>query len=450
MTDDARRSSATTRTRRAMLALVGSASAALAGCTTLPVGDQRATVDLDASALRELAGDRVEVPNTVPVEIRAAYLDNTEARARELLDRVPSLGPEEIPNGVIRERVNRDRKRARERLEQADEAWTRYQRLLELEWARRDARTVAATWAAIDAGLTLTDVVAEADGLAQEVRALRDGWRYVGDDPVRGVLVHELLEDRIRGATSLVEQLGKPRRSRPGDVLDVGEAAGDVERVRTEVAGARHLYDQYATSLDSETTLASTFERARTRLVERARGRTRDRFGSDGDFPDPSSLVEADISGTPAVDVVSELTREILVEGDWDTDGDVPWLANDLTRAHEQLVRHRALNDVLAQIEDGERFTVADVADVRAVRADAVDAVRTSLGWSSDPTFTQRFGPVVARRVEFADNRLTDFDTETVDSSRLDDPVSEYVVAAALAEATPTVSDSVERELRST
>jgi hypothetical protein len=432
-----------------MLALVGGASVALAGCATLPVGDKRATVDLDASALRELAGGSVQVPTTVPVEIQSTYLDNTEARARKLLERVPPLGPEEIPNGVIRERVTRDREQARERLKQADEAWTRYQRLLELEWARRDARSVAATWAAIGTDLTRADVVAEADGLPREISAFRDRWRYVGDDPVRGVLVHELLEDRIRGATSLVERLGGPRRSRPDNVLDVGEAGGDVERVRTDVAGARHLYDQYTASLDRETTLASTFERARTRLVERARGRTRDRFGSDGDYPDPSSLVEADIDETPAVDVVSELMREILVEDDWDTDGDVPWLANDLTRAHEQLVRHHALDDVLARIEDGETFTVADVADVRAVRTDAVDAVRTSLGWSSDPTFTQRVGPVVARRVEFADNRLADLDTETVDSSRLDDPVSEYVVAAALAEATPTVSDSVERELRS-
>lgn len=436
----------TTPTRRSVLALVG--SAAVAGCTDLPVGEGRDTTELDAAALRELAADRSKTPQTVPVDVTDSYLDSFETRARELLGRAPSpLTEKEVPNGVVRKRIVDTREGARDDLRQAATAGSPYQRLVELEAARVDARFVAAAWAAIDGGLTRADVVAEASGLQQATEDVRDRWQYVGSDPVRSVVVHEEIENRLRRATSSVENLRGSRTHQPGEVLDVGELAEDAERARTNAGTAVYLYEQYADLLDERREMRPTFEAARGRLVEAVRERTRDRLGGDDDLPEPSSLVEVDIEGTPAVAVVRELARDLLFE-DWSSAERVEWPATDLVRAHEQLVRHRALDDVLARIEDRETYTVEEIADVRALRSDAVQAVARTLSGSDVSVLTRDLVPEVAWRIEFADRRLADFD-DTVRASRLDDVVVEYVVAAAMVGATPAVSDRVGSTLRS-
>lgn len=433
-------------TRRSVLALVG--SAAVAGCTSLPIGDQRDTTELDGVRLRKLASRAEALPSqTRPVEITAAYLDSGETRARELLDEVPSpLTEAEIPNGVIRERVVDTRESATTALERAATATSPYQRLVELEHARGDARFVAATWAAVGDRLTRDDVVAEASGLRQAIDDFRERWEYVGSDPVRSVVVHETLEARVRSATSGVENLRDGRTHHPGDVLDVGELAEEAERARTNVADAGHVYEQYTDSLDDSRELAATFSAARDTLVEAVRERTRDRFGTSSDPSDPTSLVERDVDGTPAASVLRELSRDLQFV-DWG-DESVEWVANDVLRAHEHLVRHRALDAVVTRIEEGDDFTVERVADVEAGRNDAVEAVSTTLSGSDVSALTRNLVPEVARRVEFADGRLADLE-DTVRASWLDEVVAEYVVVSTMVEATPSVSGRVGDALRS-
>jgi hypothetical protein len=436
----------TTPTRRGVLALVG--SIAVAGCTDLPVGQGRDTTELDGAALRGLVADGSKTPQTVPVDVTESYLDSFETRARELLGQVPSpLTEAEVPNGVVRKHVVDARESARDALRQAASARSPYQRLVELEAARVDARFVAATWAAIDGGLTRADVVAEASGLQQATEDVRDRWQYVGSDPVRSVVVHEEIENRLRRAASSVENLRDSRTHQPGEVLDVGELAEDAERARTNAGTAAYLYEQYADSLDERREMESTFETARATLVETVRERTRDRLGDDDDPPEPSSLVEVDVEGTPAVAVLRELTRDLLFE-DWNGAQNVAWPATDVSRAHEQLVRHRALDDVVARIEEGETYAVEEIADVRALRDDAVRAVSKALSGSDVSALTRNLVPEVAWRIEFADRRLADFEG-TVRASRLDDVVVEYVVAAAMVAATPAVSNRVGSVLQS-
>lgn len=432
-------------TRRGLLALVG--SVALTGCTTLSVGDEP-DIELDGEALRALPNDNGRAPQTIPIEIQPAYLDDAERRARELLESVPQIGREEIPNGVIRARVTDAREAAEDVLERATNSTSPYQRLLELERARTEARFVAATWAALDAGRTREDVVSAASALTQSVSEFRERWQYVGDDPVRSVVVHEVLEGRLRGATSLVERLPETRTYAPGEVLDVGALAEDAERIRSTVTDAGHLYDQYTTSLDERETMRTTFERARETLVTNVREQTRERFGTGEEYPEPSSLVEPDISGTPAATVVSLLVRDLMFV-EWNHDESDWWLANDLTRAHEQLARHRALDGVLAHIEREGPYTIERVAEVETIRSEAVDAVSAALSGPDVSLLTRRLVPDVARRIEFADERLAGLDGETVHAGRLDNPIATYILVTFIAEATPFTSGRVETVIRS-
>ncbi|SEP24132.1 hypothetical protein SAMN04487948_12562 [Halogranum amylolyticum] len=440
--ESASRSPATTR--RTVLALVGSVAAA--GCTDLPVGDQSDRMELDGAALRSLAAEGVEVPQTLPVNVASAYLGESEQRARELLGAVPSpLTETEIPNGVVRARVVDARGGAADALRGAAATASPYQRLLELQRARAEARFVDAAWAAVGAGLAREDVVAEASDLETSLAAFREERRYVGDDPVRSVVVHDALEGWVRAATNLVDSLRAARTHQPGDVLDVGELAETAERVRVNVTDGRHVYGRYTASLADDREMRPTFESTRDALVSAVRERTRERFGSGEDYPEPSSLVDRDVEGTPAERVLRELARELAFRRG--EDGSAEWVADGVVRAHEQLVRHRALDAVLADIAEGDTFAVERVADVETARADAVDAIRAALSGSDVSPLTRNLVPDVARRIAFGDRRLADLEG-MVRATRVGEPVAEYVVAAAMVEATPPVSDRVASELR--
>ncbi|EJN57113.1 hypothetical protein [Halogranum rubrum] len=432
--------------RRSVLALVGTLGAtALAGCTNVSIGDRNETVELDGVALRSAVENDVSVPQTLPVDIASQYLDDSETRARELLDAVPALGPEEVPNGEIRERLARSRESAAEAVKRSTDAESPYQRLLELERARSDARFVAATWAAIDDGLTRENVVSGAESLGRAIGDFRERWQYVGSDPVRSVVVHTALERRVRGADSLIESVRDGRTHQPDTVLDVGELAEESERVQVNVADAAHLYDRYAASLDDGSEMKPTFVTARDALVVAVEKRTRERFGSNDDYPEPSTLADRDIGGTPAASLVVELARDLLFD-DWEQHP--KWVANDVTLAHEHLARHGALDAVLAEIADGEEYTVEDASDVVSIRGRAVEAVESALVGEDVSVLTRSLVSDVARRIEYADDRLADVD-DTVPSSLVRDPIAEYAFVAEMAEATPAASERVEDELRS-
>lgn len=434
--------------RRAVLALVGSlGTAALAGCANIPIGDRNETVELDGSTLRSMTGNDASVPQTLPVDITSQYLDDSETKARQLLDSVPPLGPEEIPNGEIRERLVGSRGDAAEAVRRSTDTESPYQRLLELGRARGDARFVAATWAAIDDGLTREDVVREVGDHRRALDDVRERWQYVGTDPVRSVVVHAALERRVRGADSLIESVRDGRMHQPGTVLDVGELAEQSEQAKVNVADAAHLYDQYTASLDNGSEMKPTFEAARDTLVAAVRERAREQFGSDEDYPEPSSLADRDISGTPAATLVHELVRDLVFDDFEDEEHRPAWVANDVSMAHEHLARHRALDAVLTEIEDGENYTVADASDVVSIRRRAVEAVEAVRAGSDVSVLTHRLVSDVARRIEYADERLADVD-DTVPATWVREPVATYVFVAEMAEATPTTSERVREELR--
>ncbi|MFC7172516.1 hypothetical protein ACFQL0_02310 [Haloplanus litoreus] len=253
-------------TRRSTLALLG----ALAGCSGAdPLSSGSNETDLDGSALRALVDDSVPtLPERLPVDVGDDHLAATERRARTLLDAVPAdLGPAEIPNGAIRERVRHAREHAVESLSTAAEASTPFARLAAFADARAEARFATGAWRAIDAGVTREDLAAEAETVREDRRAVRERWRYVGADPVEATLVHAAIERRIASGRSDVAT-GEPRRYRPGNPLGVGELTEEIERARVAVDDATHLYDRLTAPLDDPVDLRPRLVDARQRLRE--------------------------------------------------------------------------------------------------------------------------------------------------------------------------------------
>lgn len=430
-------------TRRSALALLG--ASALAGCSaTTPLGGENET-ELDGAAIRAaVAGASPSIPERLPVGIGADHLAATRERARSLIDTVPAdLGPEQVPNGAIRERIGRKREHAVDSFDRATEGATPFEQLEAFADARAEARFAAGAWRAIDEGLTREDLTDEADAVRADRRAFRERWQYVGGDPVAAVRVHAAIERRADpGRTDMA--FGEPRRYRLGNPLGVGELAEEVERARVAVDDAAHCYDRLVQSADEPTDLRTRFVDARTAL--------RDAFEAERealpsvDPEQPWRVEGVDVEDTPAEAALEELYEPIDPRHDDGWAETTP--ARSLLWAHGSFVGLGAFESLRERVADGETFALESADDVVALRTDAIDAVRTAAGESSVPVLTRTMLTDVAGRIGHTDDRLSKVDDD-VTAARIRREVSTYLVAAARARSTPAASERVAGALRS-
>jgi len=427
--------------RRGALALLG----ALAGCSGAnPLDSESVPPELDAAAVRAVASDSAPtVPARLPVDIGSDHLAATERRARSLLDAVPtSLGPDEIPNGAIREKLRDARRRAAERLSASAEASTPFERLLAFADARAEARFAAGAWRAIDAGLTREDLAAEAETVRADRRALRERWRYVGADPVEATLVHAAIEDRIVSGRSHIT-IGEPRRYRLGNPLGVGEIAEEVERARVAVEDAAHCYDRLTASLDDPVDLQPRLVDARRRLHE-AFEDEQDALSSV-DPREPWRIDGVDVADTPAAEALEELFRPVDPSDDDDWTDAEP--AEALTWAHASFVTLEAFLALRERVREGETFAIESAADVNAVRTAAIEALRAAEESPAEPMLTRHATTGLADQLARADEELS-IEGGSVRASWLRDDAATYLTVAARARATPAVSRRVAAALR--
>ncbi|SEA22476.1 hypothetical protein SAMN04488065_2338 [Haloplanus vescus] len=424
-------------TRRRALALAG--AVATAGCGALSNGDD--TTTLDGAALRELVADgSPTVPERIPVNISMTHFEATETRARDLLDEVPAnLGPDAIPNGAIRERVSHAREHAVEAVERAANAPSDYERLDGFADARPEARFAAASWRAIDDGLTRDDLHSDATIVREDRQALRERHEYLGADPVTALVVHAAIERRLDTHIDT----NRPRRYRPGNPLGVGELAEDIERARVAVDDAEHLYDRHVASLDDSPTLRSRYRAARETL--------RDDFESErADLPSvdserPWQVEGVDVSETPAAEALEELYRPL--DPEYELDWAEGSLARSLVRAHRAVVDLRAFESLRARVADGERFAIESVDDVSAIRSEALRAVQSANADPSVPVLTRSILADETDRLAGVDAELADADDEERATS-LRYPVSTYLTVMARARELPSASEHVASTLR--
>jgi hypothetical protein len=430
--------------RRGTLALLG----ALAGCSGgNPLSSESEPDRLDAAALRGPVDDAPApaLPRRLPVGIGDDHLAASEARARTLLDAVPaSLGPEQIPNGAIREQVRQARDRATDSLASAAESPTPFARLAALAGARAEARFAADAWRAIDAGLTREALVDEAEAVRADRRALRERWTYVGTDPVAATLVHAAIEQRVASGRSDIAT-GEPRRYHPGNPLGVGEVGEEIERARVAVDDAAHLYDRLTASLDEPIDLRPRLVDARRRL--HAAFEDEQETLSSVDREEPWRVEGVDAERTPAAEALEELFRPIDP-----ADDDDGWVdttpARALTWAHAAFVTLDAFGSLRERVRGGETFAVDSAEDVKAARTAAVEALRAAEASPVDPALTRHSTADLADQLSWSDDRLLATEGR-VRAALLRDEVATYLTVAARARATPPATRRIVEALRS-
>ena len=437
--------------RRRLLALTGSVGvSSLAGCADRAFGvfgSERQTID--GEALADLVdGDPPSVPETFPVDIEPSFVDDQRVAAESKLDDVPApFDEEQIPNGVIRERLNGEYESARESVGATSDAETPYERLGHATRARTSAHEVLAAWRAIESAVTVDDLRESRSAVGDDVDAFASRWSYVGDGPVRAAVVHAEIEREIRGARNWLSFRGRALDRAADNVLDFADLAVDIERARVDVAVGSYLFDRFRAGLDAERDRRERFERARETLRDRIETR---RESLPDETDDPTSLVERDIDETAGVIALADLVRDARYrseETSSNRERDSPSLASAALAAANALVYLRAFESLHERIEDGDDLAVESVADVRSLRADAVDAVRAARDTDRARTVAAAVLPQFAREIRWTDDQLErSSDAVPVDSAARD--AAQYVVVAETCRAVPPVSADVAAALR--
>jgi len=435
--------------RRRFLAASGATGLVLlAGCTDrIPIiGDSRQM--LDGDALSAIADEEPPtVPETLPVDIEASFIEQHRTAAQSNLDAVPApFDEEEIPNGVIRERLNDDYGYARESLQQADAAQTPYSRLGHTTHARATSRQLQAAWRAIESDLTRSDLEAAIPEISDEVDALASRWAYVGDGPVRATVVHTEIEEELRGARNWLTIRPEEFARIEGRPLELGQVASDLEQARVSVAVASYLFDRFRGSLGDGTDQRSRFERARRELRERLQREAESLPREDID--DPTEFVDRDVDETAGIRALAELARDARRRVD-DMGGsdDGPRLATELLLASRALAHLQAYQSLRERIENGDDVAIDDVEDVRALRSDAVAVIEEAREAEQGQLLVRATLPRFANEIRWTDDRFADLSGSVSAESVTFDAV-EYVVVAELCRALPSASADVATVLR--
>lgn len=430
-------------TRRGFLKLGGTVglvgSAVLAGCSSLQGEPQSVMLsgdELDAV----LEDDTPRIPQTLPVDIEAAFLDSLAAPAREALSSVPTpLDRTEVPNGAIRQELSATDDRARSHLEAAASAQSPFEALTSVRRARGEAATLAAAWDVIEAGLTREEVLARRSPIRDDLRAFADRWEYVGDSPLRAMLVHANLEQAVRDVRESVIADSEAVDREPVNAITIGELAGEFSRAASRVDAATYLLDQFRQSLENDVDLRPRFERAARRLVDDLQGRRRE-------IPtvppsEVATLVDEDISDTAAA-VLEDLYFQIEHP---DYPGDelaAGRSAHAIEVAHMLLARFRAFTSLRARLDEGESVSVSSVADLEALRSKALTSLESVRRDATYPTLTTNELARLAERLRETDRRLRQHDGD-VRLVAVSYETSGYVFVDSVARAVPPTSRQV-------
>lgn len=419
-------------TRRGFLIAAG--TAALAGCSALG-SDSDTPEEIRATALPDVPEDPDPVlAEDIPVSIERETLRDASTRVNDLLATLPlPMGPTDVPNGHVRERLVEAAEGATRRVDDARTAGTRLAALESLRAARADARYAAAGWAFVEHGRSRAELRAEhqsAVGAAGDLDADRD---YRGDDPVRAVVVHA----RVERSLGAVLGGGDPSvHHAPGTLLNAAEWGEEAEGVRARVEDTRYLYDRYTSSLAADAApVEATFASAAAALTTALRQR-RDELP-----PEPT-----DSDRTLARRIRRGLRRNAESTARNAAESGGP--ASTVLRALEGLTVFGAYDRIRARSEDddGEGLRATEGADVRRARSAAVDAISAALRERDRPELARPVLADAARFVAAADRELARIRRD-VRPRRLDDPVSQYVAAGARARSVPAACERVVRAL---
>jgi len=379
-------------TRRGALAAGGAvALGALAGCSE--VGDEPRfwndppSLDVDAvpSAFDAAVPER---PRVVPVDVEPRVAAAFADRVDRLLAPIPEpLPAETLPNGEIRERIERERTAARETLPGPDASPVPLEAAERYAAARDHAATAVGTWAGVTVEGDPEAVAATAGTVRRRASEALETLPGSASDPLAGAAVYGPIErwyDESRRRTLVGGNAGPGDRANP---IRTGESVGNVERVQSYVEAGRYLRDRYRASLADPASVAEPLRSEAERLgaeigdqLRELRGEEADRIRSNpgdeaffDDRPVARDAPSVSLLSTAAYRTFEDLRFDPVPVDDYEPDHP----ATAFTRTALARARFRGLDAVASRIEDGETMFPADAAAVGAARDAAIESAAT-------------------------------------------------------------------------
>ncbi|MFC7077282.1 hypothetical protein [Haloarcula halophila] len=423
-----------TTTRRGFLSLVG--VGALAGCSALDNVTDSEEPRISTYGFPDVEDDEYPdrpVPPSVPVDIGTAHLEAERSRTTSLLSELPTpLGPDDIPNGHIRGHLTSAAADARANLDEALQASTELTALTSLRQARERARYAAEGWAFVTDGRTVPELRRERSEAVSSARSFREQYEYVGDDPVRAAVVHGEIEETLEHATDE----DRVHVSHGGTLLTVAEWGEEIESVQARLDSARHLAERFTESLPAD-----------VGTVEAVLRSAQETLAAD---------VEQRQSGLPPEQTADEWgpREELLDSLRWRAEDSAetvrtrPGPASGVVDGARLLSVHGASDRVQQRLDEGESFRVESREAVQRYRQTAHEALQTALEDSQSTPLARAVVSDASSSVSRADWELGRLDGD-VRASRVEDAVVGYVIATAMARATPTAVDRAVEVLES-
>ena len=432
--------------RRRLLAAVG--TVALAGCS----GENRFWDDppaFDATNISTVTDEPVPaVDSPLPVTVGDRFIANARATANSLLETVPDpLTADILPNGVIRQRIQRDRQAAESALTSLRSATAPLNVVDAAAAARGHAAGAAAAWATVSANRAVTDLPVSQTELRTRVRNLRQTIPDVAPTPAEGAVVYGALEALLWRATedTLQESAGLQTP------LTAADTATAVNTARTSVAGVEHLYDRYLASLDGASQVWDELLTALDSLSSVVRERS-DRLRPDDPShllfsgPNVEALVDRDIPPDhPGEELITSGFHDSFERLDhvaW-PGGATEYSALSVRDTHQALAVLATASALIERLDEGEAFFPSDASALRTARGSALDAIR-ALARADSPLSTWA-GRELARAISAVDRDLRRRDVDAKTAARV---YGQYVWLAAVASRIPAATEKVESAFR--
>ena len=429
-------------TRRRLLSLAAAAGAASAAGCSLSGDDEKPEYD-EAAIADVTTGDVPTVDPTLPVGPADEHVEAGVTRARELLDRVPESVPSsEVPNGVVRTRIERRRSETAEYLKSVAEPEATLEGLHRARRARENAAGVETMYAVSVRERTLEDVLGRVESVGEDLEDVEADFGYRGEGLVETLVTTGTAE---RYLATVRRILSSPEgRHNDSEVMAAAEAGERIEAAAAHVEDARHVRERFAASQDDPDELEATFEAAleslRADLLERCSEY------DDADRATPSSLVDASIEDTPAEGVLDTQLFRVRADCDRPEEDDDGFLARRLLRVHGAYHNVLVLSEALERIEDGQFRMPADAAALDDRRTRATNAIESAESATRHPRLT-------SRRLDNATNHVKRGDetgTKRASSDDVERTAREYDVAFVMAATATGATEWLVEGLRST
>ncbi|ELZ13556.1 hypothetical protein C479_01886 [Halovivax asiaticus JCM 14624] len=354
-----------------------------------------------------LTADRPPIEWPSPIDPSQTSIDDARDRIDELLAPLPDLiTAADVPNGVVRQSIASNRGDAVDGRKSG--AATRYRHLCHSPAAREAARHARTTFDAIDRDheSLVADIRTERADTSETVRTQLDAIDYHGPDTssgkLRAALVARQREDDLVRADRILDDWDG---SASDNVIDLGEAAGEIERASATASVWSHLADRYEASQSGAVSLDSSFSTAIDRSLDRI---------ATVDFPPQEDEGWYAAVGVDDLDDggVLELAlwrvgRGVIDAADGvESASEAGRLGTALYHALVFEVRYRAFQTFRDRIRDGSFAWPASVSTIEAERSAAFEAAETVRQSISGPTPGTLVLAETLQSLEWADERV--------------------------------------------